>query len=1369
MLQPAKRHSPWAACCILQTSAGAVAAASSDTVVPAKSTNIAGIDLALLVDQLTRTGSSPEMTATILSTLVATSPDAGPDEQKQILQKLTEALRERQRQIELQKLAAVSGTGAVSSSTATTTVAAAVTASAITVSAVPAPVNAVIAELTTKPNEPLFSKASSATTAPAVSITTPVISVAPSSAVVPGMQQCVSTVPCSSTVNFSAINVSALSTLPVSLPTTSAAAVLPSATSALPPAVQQMLSGQSFENLKNILANVTGRKAGGTGAQNQSSVASTGSTARTVETLDSYTTSKGSRSDLQKMAPESDVQPQTSSEPDELFLANIHGDVDYRVRPALPAEPPKSIPPFPVSQPGWIRTGNQLPLPRSAALQQPDGRYVGGGDTRSLLPAPFSQNSNQQSNTSSGGPLFAVPPRSGKPQALLPTPEKPSGQREERGRDNQEGRRQKSEDTETHRDEPRYKDRRPYDDRSSSREDQRHRRSSRERSDIDRRSERQDGRRSTDRSVTQKSSSSLRGGEERSGTQVTRSEEEPIIIDDDCEDIPLPPTTAPSKSSDTSAPPAETSTSKNQNFDADRKVLLPTPNKQVSSGEKRKSDDSRREQKFSRSWEHRRSLKSPPSSSKGASETKGKKALLETPVASASSEPGRVSDSAGAKDSRTVKCDSDSKSYERRRSRSKSRTRSAASSLLDRSRRKLGLMRRQRSSSRDRRHSSSRATVAHDARRRSRSRERPVPRSASRDQLQEEEHRLRKQLDDLMARRNNEGNRSKDRQFSPSCGQDQHREQSSRIPSIFNVMQNSDSRANAAGPFTRRHLLPAPHLVSAGNLKGSRPLLQPPVLPRPLLADSALMSRSVDRDRGTHYGQPADQPLLPTTAMLPGQPFVQEYSHKPAEVHVDQFRYGDGTDHTNSLRNTEPGRPAFHEELGQHRYRPYPAPEDRHRMPPESTEQGRNWQIRDRPNEEMNTSLKASDFSDVTRMPAGTETVGLSEATSSEHPSPAFSAAEQNSAVCQPAQSTRTPSPAIYTAAKPELPTGDVLLPPSSAAGTFSADDSSMDKPDEQTADTEMMAENQPALAIPNLPHPPCPPLPIPPNFPAFLEHVRNMMFLRGSMRVPFDRMPGPRMRGPFRPPPPTFPVAPISAPSVHQGATPLMTLPNRPPVPLTDQGREVSFPVKKTLLGDYPGNKQTPALMAEVTADIDADNDTRPECVEPQHGEELQVSEEQQHRQEVVASHLVAPPRLMKLRQPENTTPNSQLPLDAATGEETGKDLFQADEGESTEIPPLMDFRLYKDRPSAQGARPPQFCPPLMRVPPPNVRSRMLLPQRGMLHGLRVVRPVFPGLQAETEIRGSGRPATFPRRGGPSFTPRGVLRHPQYQGAPPE
>jgi len=1108
-----------------------------------------------------------------------------------------------------------------------------------------------------------------------------------------------------------------------------------------------------------------------------SSVMSTGTVQHPQETLDSYTTSKGSRSDLHKTVPESDVPSEKPAEQDELFVANIHGDVDYRMRPPVPSEPPKGATPFSASQSGWIGGDDQFPpLPASPTLQQPEGQYVGGVvGTRSLLPGPFSQNSSIPSKS---GPLLAMPgptmpPRISKTQGLLPTPEssKLPDDRDERGRENRDGRRQKSDVAETQRDRARYKDR-PFDERPSSRDDHQHRRRSRERSDADHRTERRGRSRSRDRTLPHKSASSSQLSAEHS--KVPRAEEALIIIDDDCEDIPLPPLPPPtsaSKTTDTSAPLAESSASKSQNFDVDRKVLLPTPaDKQVSTREKRKLDDPRREQKFSR-WDHRRSIRSSPSSSKAVSETKGKKALLETPVASGSSESGRFSDSADnsyhadAKDPRNAKRDADSKSYERRRSRSRSRTKHVASNLLDRSRRKVGLLRHQRSSSQDRRHSSSRSTAAHEVRRRSRSRERPAVRSTSRDQLEEEEHRLRKQLDDLIARKN-EGSRGTEHQFRPSYPDDQRREQSLEIPRRFDLVPNPEARTDAVPPHSRRHLLPAPRLTHHPPIIRGRPPLDPPVVPMPADVASRFLRPIVDRNIGPRYSQPSDQPLLQSGPMLPGRPFIQEYSHKPADAHTDQpSRFtGEVADRNiNSpprRRDPEPGRPpAFREELGQHRFRPYPVPEDRHRIPPEPA---RNRHARDRPNEETDVSSKSSDFRDarmLDRKSAGMDEVGLvADVRISEHSSPAFFAADQNPAACR--SPAVTPRSASHSPAPPEVPDiGDGLLPLSSAPIPFSAGEIPADNSGQQAAEATTADENEVMLDVPNvLPqHPTMPPMPIPPNFPAFVQHVRNMMFARGVRGMPFNPMAFPRMRGALRPPLPGFPPVPASAPAVCQGSAPPM---NRAPMALPGPSLEALAPSKKSLLGDYP-RKQVPSLMAELTANVSSDMDSGPEMV--QSGEE-QDDGEQAQDDDVGPSHLMGnplmappppPPRLIEPDQPQHIAP---LPVDSATDDETGEDLLEEDESndqeDSSAIPPLMDFSVYRSR--AGTAEATTTRPPLFSTPP--MRLRMALPVRGMIpRGVRVPRPMSPAVRAAAvEMRG-GIGSAFPRRGGPSFPPRGT------------
>jgi len=1376
---------------------------SSDVPTTSASTNIAGVDLALLVDQLTRTGSSPEMTATVLSTLVATSPDAGPDEQKQILHKLTEALRERQRQIELQKVTAVKPS---SVAVTMTTSQAPVSVSASTVpstaaSVVVKPANhkpAVIAtkESVTRPSEAVLPKTTSTVTAPAPSVATAstvtAVSVASTSFNSPLVSSC-SVVPSSQqwvpdSVS-SSVNVSILSSLPVSVAATSAAVGNPPATSALPLAVQQMLSGQSFENLKNILANVTSRKTGGIGIPDLSSIASTSSAVRSHEMLDSYTTSKGSRSDLLRMVPESDLQPKKSSEQDELFVANVHGDVDYRMQPPAPSNVPKSVPPFSVAQSRWTESGGSSllgslpmpPLPPGLPVPLSEELFVGG--SRSLLPGPFPPNSSFEANSSSAGPLLPNPLHTSKPQALLPTPEKPSGEQEERGRESREGHKPRSEDDKNNRDQPGYKDRRPADDRPSraddrlsSRDNYGRRQGSRERPDADRRPEQRDGDRSMDQSVSRKPASSYGGSEEHGGTKLPL-EEGPIIIDDDCADIPLPPLPPPTAASKPAELPAEGSIGKShQHLDTDRKALLPTPAKQDSAGEKRKSDDLQRERKFSR-WDHRRSLKTPPSGSKGRPETKHKKALLATPVASGSSESVRSKDSAGdgygrdAKDSRTAKYDSDSKSHERRRSRSRSATRHVASNLVDRSRRRFGLVRRQRSSSRDRRHSSrsgSRAGPSHDARRRSRSRERPAPRSTSRDRLEEEEKRLRKQLDELVARKN-EGSRGGDRQHSPAYGQDRPHE---KLPALFDVI-GPDARPNPDQPLPRRHLLPAPHLVSA-NLKG-KPLLDLPDVLRP--ADTEILRPDVvDRERGMHFGgpnppllplvgQPPNQPLLPPTgqspnqpllppaAVLPGRPFVQEYSHKPAETPAaDPLRFREVIDYTHSGKDAEPNRPRFREEPGQRRrFRPYLVPEDRRRMPPESTERARMWHAREqRQKEQRDVPAKPPDFNPAMVMDrTEVDKVRLSEASILEHSAPAFSAPDRNQIVWQ---SPAASQPITSSSVKQELPvvSGESV---SSAPDTLPTGESSVDNtPGMQAPAATSTAEAAASVSAPadsSVPPLPCPPLP--PHFPAFVNTVRNMMFARGIRpRVPFNpagNLQPPPMPSMFRPPPNLFPPAASAPPCVRPIFPSLITSPVAASEPSAGQSAEASAAGKKQpLLGDCPAGVKVAPLMAEIPGNVDP----RSESVQRQR-REMPGNEQPAHAVEGI---LGAPPRLLEADLTRNT-PISQLPLDSgAPAVETSEGQFEVDEsadpGESGAIRPLMDFSVYGFGPS--DPRPPRAMGLQLAREAAPPRGRMPAHSRGR-------RP--PAKR--------GDPGPFPRRGGPPFPPRGGPRYPQHHPVPPK
>jgi len=499
------------------------------------------------------------------------------------------------------------------------------------------------------------------------------------------------------------------------------------------------------------------------------------------------------------------------------------------------------------------------------------------------------------------------------------------------------------------------------------------------------------------------------------------------------------------------------------------------------------------------------------------------------------------------------------------------------------------------------------------------------------------------------------------------------------------------------------------------------------------------MRHNVDRNRGCHYGQPAAQPLLPSTALLPGKPFIQEYSHKPAETHVEQYNPGETTGRIESRKDSDAGRPTFREDLGQHRYRPYPVPEarDHNRLPSESAERGRNWEVRDRPNEEIGTSdssgVKASDIT-ATESEKVTCQSSISEPFSS-----ALSAAGQSSAVCQSAECTSTE--VVYTSAKPELTApreGFPPPPPSSTPVTFSAGENLQDKRGEHPPASATMAENETGPAVTNVQ---CLPPPIPPYFPAFLQHVRNLMFSGGQPRSPFNPMPGPRVRGALRPPPGSFPIppVPVNVPlPVCQGSTPLMPLMNTPP-PLSGQGQDTSFPSKKPLLGDHP------PLMAETNKDT---------------GLATRQQQSDSSNKNVSAPYLLAPPKLLDIDQTQNTS-DSQLPLDSETGEESDDIQWHEDESmdqeDSSSIPPLMDFSVYRDRPVAQEPRPPplQFGTPLLRVPPPNLRGRMPIPR-----GMRVPRHMPPALRPVMDMR--GRP-DFPRRARPPFPPRGASRHPQH------
>lgn len=635
---------------------------------------------------------------------------------------------------------------------------------------------------------------------------------------------------------------------------------------------------------------------------------------------------------------------------------------------------------------------------------------------------------------------------------------------------------------------------------------------------------------------------------------------------------------------------------------------------------------------------------------------------------------------------------------------------------------------------------------------------------------------MRKQLDELVARKN-EGSRGSDRQHSPTYGPDRPHEKPPEIPSLFDVMQVSDARPDAEQPLPRRHLLPAPRLVSS-NLKG-KPLLDLPEVRRPLDADRT--RPDVDRERGLHYGgQPPNQPLLPPAAVLPGRPFVQEYSHKPAETHAaDQLRFREVIDYTHSGKDAEPNRPSFREEPGQRRYRPYPAPKERHRMAPESSERGCAWHTRERqnePREQRDAPAKTSDFNIAAALDRTVmEKVGLSEASSSEHSSPAFSAADQSQTGWQSAAATQ---PVVSTAAKPELPvvSGECLLPLSPPPATLPTGETLVDnQPGVQAPDATPTAENEAkvaAAADSHIPQPliPFPVPPIPPNFPAFVQNVRNMMFPpRGRARVPFNpalagNMQAPFLLGMFRPPPNLSPlVPPVSVPSsVRQDVPPMMTSANRASAPLPEQTTEASAASRKPpLLGDYPGNVNIPSLMDEVVGGVDS---VPCESSMQRQSGEMPSGEEQAHAAD--DRMMEARPRLLES---DGTRNVPDMPPTAA---ETGEDQFRADEsreeGESGAIPPLMDFSVYRTGSSSSAAgapepRLPRFVPRMRGPPPPHVRGGRMppAPPHGVPYGMRARRPPPRGAD----------PVPFPRRGGPppSFPPRVAPRYPKHHPAPPK
>lgn len=264
--------------------------------------------MAHLIDQLTRTGSSPEMTATILSTLVATSPDAGPEEQKQILEKLTEALRERQRIIDqMNQVAGVESSVAssqLSAGASTVDVAVADRTRTMTMPSVQ-PTNQARLRLSQRSAEEEQLPVSVPQWQANVSaVAVPVATMAPSY-----VTSQVSGLPSSTAVTASAVsNVSSETMNVTSNSSSSAAAATASNLSVLPMSIQQLLSGQSFENLKSIIANVN---------KQTSQISSQISERKEMQSAgDSLSTSTAMR--------DASAAGKTPG------VANVHGDVDYR-------------------------------------------------------------------------------------------------------------------------------------------------------------------------------------------------------------------------------------------------------------------------------------------------------------------------------------------------------------------------------------------------------------------------------------------------------------------------------------------------------------------------------------------------------------------------------------------------------------------------------------------------------------------------------------------------------------------------------------------------------------------------------------------------------------------------------------------------------------------------------------------------------------------------------------------------------------------------------------------------------------------------------------------------------------------------------
>lgn len=116
--------------------------------------------------------------------------------------------------------------------------------------------------------------------------------------------------------------------------------------SVLPPSVQQLLSGSSFENLKNIVANVTGKKTSDEGGQSVEP-SKTGEAAPNINVQMKPDSERVSEKKL-RSATRNDVSLSATEECDKdtkpggknTFASNRHGDVDYRLQSLATSDAP---------------------------------------------------------------------------------------------------------------------------------------------------------------------------------------------------------------------------------------------------------------------------------------------------------------------------------------------------------------------------------------------------------------------------------------------------------------------------------------------------------------------------------------------------------------------------------------------------------------------------------------------------------------------------------------------------------------------------------------------------------------------------------------------------------------------------------------------------------------------------------------------------------------------------------------------------------------------------------------------------------------------------------------------------------------------